>query len=115
MVIPQTHNQDHALRHALAHGRHAAPLVEGVHILLEDLLLCVAPLLRDRVAGHAWDRGLRVGNDLAVLHVEALELSEVGTGAEELGHDGHLLRGVDGLAFAVEVFVANAVRVDWAC
>jgi hypothetical protein len=113
VIVPKRHDEDHAETHTLAHGRHAAELVEGVNLLVEDLLLGVAPLLGNGVAGHAGDGGLGVGKDGAALDVEALELGEGGAGAEELGHDGHFLGGVDALAFAVEVFDADAVGVDW--
>lgn len=112
VIIPQRHNKDHTLRHTLAHGVHAAELVEGVDFLVEDLLLGVAPLLGDGVAGHAGDGGLGVLDDFAALDVEALELRELVARAQKLGHDGHLLGGIDRLALAVEVLDTHTIGVE---
>lgn len=47
VIVPETHNEYHAQVHAPTHGCHAAELVEGVDLLLEDFLLRVAPFLGD--------------------------------------------------------------------
>lgn len=112
IVGPQTHHEYHAFRGSLAHRCHAAVLIEWVGVFLEHLLLCVAPLLRDAVAFHTLDSGLGVGDHFSVLDVEALELLQIGTGPDELRDDGELLRRVNRLAFAVEVFDSDTERVE---
>ena len=92
-----------------------AELSEGVGVA-ESGLLGRAPRVGDRVAGRASDGRLGVGDDLAVLDVEAADLGEgAGVGAvggDELSNDGDLLRGVDGHVRAVEGEVTLAVGVE---
>jgi len=56
-----------------------------------------------------------VGDGDAILDVETADLIEVTRGSsgvgKELGNDGNLLGGIDGLARAVEVLDSHAVRV----
>jgi len=112
VVIPDGHDQDHRALEGLAHLSHTALAVEVIDVTEGDLL-GIAPLLGDGVAGVAGDLGLGVGNDLAVLNVEALDLAEDASRVlVELGDDGHLLGGVDGHALAVEGLVALAVGVE---
>lgn len=94
MVVPETHNEYHAQVHAPTHGCHATKFIEGVDLLLKDFFLRVTPFLRDGIAFlfdcqstfrdalqgstyHARNRRLRVADDLAVLHIEALDLGEL--------------------------------------
>ncbi|XPT03536.1 hypothetical protein M3J09_012627 [Ascochyta lentis] len=103
--------QDEQDRTYLAHRRHTTELVEGVDILLEHLLLGVAPLLGNTVTCHSGNGGLRLRNDLAALDVEALQFRERAARTDELGHNGHFLRGIDSFAFAIEVLDADTCRV----
>jgi len=112
VVVPERHDQDHGAGEGVAHLGEATLLVEDV-LVAEGLLLGVAVALSDGVAGDARDGGFGVGDDDVVLDVEALDLRELAVGAlEELGHDCHLLGGVDGHAGAVESLVALTVRVE---
>lgn len=113
MVIPDGHDKDHGLREGLAHLGHAALAVEAVVGVFEGSSASLAPLLSDRVSDNTGNPRLRVRDNDAVLHVEALDLGEsAGRVLEELGHDGHLLGSIDRLANAVELLVAHAVRVE---
>ena len=115
VVIPQAHNENHTLLQALAHARHTAVLGEDV-LVAEGSLLGSAKVSGDGVSGDATDIGGGVGDDLAVLDVETLDLLEAaGVGAvvsDELGDDGHLGLGIDDLAGPVEALVAHAVGVE---
>lgn len=64
------------------------------------------------VAGDAGGGGLGVGDEDAVLDVEALDLGQLAAGLDELGDDGEDVVGVDGQAGAVEGGVALAVAVE---
>ena len=112
MVIPQTHDEHHGRSNALAELGHAALLLKVVAVVEGDLLRA-AEVCRDAVARVALDGALRVGDDLAALHVEALDLGQLAVVAlEELRDHRHLLGRVDRLARAVEFLVALAVRVE---
>ena len=111
VVVPDGHDEDHVAGEGLAHAGETAALVEDV-LVAEGRLLGVAVVLGDRVAADARDCALAVGDDLAVLDVEALDLAQFAAGLDELRDDGDLLGGVDGEALAVEALVALAVRVE---
>lgn len=112
MVVPDGHDEDHGLGKGLAHLLQATLLVEVIDIT-ESRLLSIAERLGDGVASDASNLGLRVLNDLAVLDIEALDLTEIASRVlEELGDDGELLGGIDGLALTVEGGVTHAVRVE---
>lgn len=111
VVVPDGHDEDHVLGQGVAHALEAAALVEDVGVA-EGRLLRVAVLLRHRVAGHARDGALAVGHDLAVLHVEALDLAEGAARLQELRHHRQLLGRVELEAGAVERLVALAVAVE---
>lgn len=64
------------------------------------------------VACDAGGGGFGVGDEDAVLDVEALDLGERAAGLDELGDDGEDVVGVDGEAGAVEGGVALAVAVE---
>lgn len=106
-----------ALRQALAHLREASLVLEA-GVIAERLLLVVAELLRDRIVRlkEAREVGLGVGNNLAILDVEATDLDEVAGGGvvvgDELSNDRELLGGVDELVRAVVLPVALTVRVE---
>lgn len=115
MVIPDAHDEDHTSLEGCAHVGEATVRGEIVGVA-EDRLLGSAEGGGDRVAAGASDGGNGVGDDDAVLDVEALDVGEGAGGSSvvgnELGDDGELGLGVDGLAWAVEVEVALAVRVE---
>ena len=82
-------------------------------LVTKRLLLGSAELLVDRVARVSRDLGLGVREDLAVLHVEALDISELARSVSvELRHDSHLLIRVDGEPGTVEGLVALAPGVE---
>lgn len=113
-VIPDGQDKHHLLQ-LLAHlgqttlGRKVVGVVEGN-------LLRLAKVLGDAVTTDACNLGHAVGDSLAALDVEALDLGQgAGGGAivgDELGHDGEGFGGIDGQARAVEGVVAHAVRVE---
>lgn len=115
VIIPQGHDENHALGEGSTHALEAAVLFEDV-LVLEQALLGGAVLGGDGVAADAGPGRLRVGDHLAVLHVEALDLLEGAAGGavvgDELGDDGKLALGVDGHARAVEGLVALAEGVE---
>lgn len=115
MVIPQAHDKNHSLVQTLAHGSQTTVLSEDI-LIAEGLLLGCAKVRGNRVSGYTGDIRGRVGDDLSALHVDALDLAEgagVGTVAgDELSNHGDLGLGVDGLAGAVEAFVAHAEGVE---
>lgn len=112
-VVPQAHDENHALGSSGAHLGKAALVVEGA-LVAEDGLLEVAVVLGDGVAGDALDERLRVLNDDAVLDVEALDLGKTTIALDELGDDSDDLGGVNGelRAGTVERGVALAVAVE---
>lgn len=115
VVRPDRQDQDHALQ-SLAHLGEATLGLEVV-VVAKGSLLLLAETVGDGVGGvDAGDAGHGVGDRLAVLDVETLD---VGQGArvgavvgDELGHDRDGLGGVDSQARAVEARVAHAVRVE---
>lgn len=64
----------------------------------------------DRVACHAGNGGLRIGDKFAVLHVEASDFGE--WVADELRDDGEDFGSVNGQARTVEAGIAHAVGVE---
>ena len=109
MVVPERHDEGHALVHSRADGGEAALLLEGV-LVAEGFLLCSAECLIDGVTGDAGNGGHGVWDGLAVLDVEALDLGE--WASDELGDYGEFLAGVDCFALAVEGRVSHAVAVE---
>ena len=85
--------------------------VERVPLLCEDLLLSIAVCLRDGVSGQPGDLRLWVLDDLSILYVEPLDLTDCVSRAQELGDHSELGVRVDRLAWTVEVFDADTVRV----
>jgi hypothetical protein len=62
---------------------------------------------------HSWNCRLRVDNDSAILHIEALDLSQLSSRTQELCHNGHFLRCVyTGFTLAVKVLYADTIRVE---
>jgi hypothetical protein len=111
-VVPERHDQNHVALESLGHLGEATLLGEVVCVT-EGGLLGLAEILGDLIAGHAVNGALRVGDDLAILHVVALDgLEAAALTLDELGHDGELLGGVNRHAGAVEVLDTHAVRVE---
>mmetsp|Transcript_142499 Transcript_142499/g.455509 ORF Transcript_142499/g.455509 Transcript_142499/m.455509 type:complete len:309 (-) Transcript_142499:149-1075(-) len=117
-VVPERQHQHHATVKSFAHLLQGALCGEGVQISELGLLLA-AELVCDGVAcTGAQDRRLRVLGNLAVLHVETLDLRKVASvGAvvrQKMGHDRHGLRGVDSEvgALAIEALRARSVGVE---
>ena len=116
MVVPDGHDEGHAVLEGVAHLGKTAEGLEGVGVA-EGTLLRVAERVGDGVErAHAGDVRLRVGDDPAVLDVETADLGERARGLvvvrQELRHDRELLAGVDGEAGAEEGLVAHAPRVE---
>lgn len=112
VVVPQRHDEDHTRGQRLAHGRQPTFALE-VSLITKGGLLRVAVSRGDGVvACHAGDGGLGVGDEDAVLDVEALDFGQCTAGLDELGNDGEDVLGVDGQAGPVEGGVALAVAVE---
>ena len=116
MIIPERHNEDHSLLEGVTHDLKTTELLEAVGVV-EDGLLSVTEVVGDRVvARDTGNGGDGVLDDLAVLNVDAADLSEVtglgAVGSEELGNDGDGLGGVDGETGAEEGLVAHAEGVE---
>lgn len=83
---------------------------------VEDRGFISAVCRGDGIAGDAWDSGLRVGNDDAVLDVVSADLTQCAAGGtcvgEELCHDGEYFVRIDGCARSVEGCVTHAVGVE---
>jgi hypothetical protein len=109
VVIPEGHNEGHAGRQGLTHSRKAS-LCEETGIVTEGSLLGGAVVSSDGVTGNASNGGRWVGDDLATLDVEALDLSEWVT--DELSDDSEWRRRVNGQALSVEVSDTLAIRVE---
>lgn len=111
-IIPKRHNQNHTLLERLTHLRQTTLASEIIDITKGNLLR-LAVILVNLVARIPLNNALRVGDDLAVLDVEALDGLERAVGAfVELRHHGELLLRVYRHARAVEVLHALAVRVE---
>jgi hypothetical protein len=115
VVVPERHDEDHALLQCLAHGLHATGASEVV-VVAEDALLVLAELVGNGVTGDTSDIGLGLLEDLAALDVYTADLSKVAgvgaVGGDELGHNGDRLLGVDRLTRTVERLVAHAEGVE---
>merc|ERR1719473_501209 len=118
VVVPQAHGEHHAAAHRVAHRLERALLREVVEVA-EVGLLRLAHAVGDRVVLLAVRAAcVRVGDHLAVLHVQPAHLDEVARGCVvarvELRDDGERLRRVElevG-ARAEEGLVAHAERVE---
>lgn len=82
----------------MSHRAHASIIYEIVDVA-EEILRSGADLVGERVVlREAGEGGVRVGDGLSVLDVGALDLGEGTAGGDDLGDDGDLGVGVDGLA-----------------
>lgn len=115
VVIPDGHDENHTLFHTSGHRGESAMVLKG-QLITEGFLLGVAEVLVDGVARDTLDLGLRVGDNSAVLDVEALDLAE-GTGlitsvGDELGDNSEDGAGVNGPTITIEFLVTHAVGVE---
>lgn len=95
VVVPQAHDEDHAIAERLTHALEASHRGEDIGVVSGGLLGS-AVVGGDGVARDTSHVGLGVGNGLAVLDVEALDLAQVaGVVGQELGDNGEDLGGVD--------------------
>jgi hypothetical protein len=111
MVVPEGHDQDVAASKRSTHLVETTNVGEGRSVGKGALLLG-AKVVGDGVTGDALDSRVGVLEDGAALDVEALDLRELGAGADELGDNGHLLGAVQSHARAVEVTDTHAVAVE---
>jgi hypothetical protein len=111
MIVPERHDQDVAASKRGSHSVKATLGLEGRGITKDGLLL-VAESVSDGVTSNTLDSRVTVGISDTILDVEALDLRESGTGADELGDNGHWLGGVELRAGAVEVGHTHAVAVE---
>jgi len=117
VIVPKREDEDHAVRHRFRDLGKSTLVLEAWGCVAERGRLLGAVLGVDRVGGgDTGDRSERVGDDDAVLDVEAVDLVESASGSatvgEELGDDGEFGVGVDNLSWAIEGSVAIAVRVE---
>lgn len=114
-VVPDGQDEHHVLK-GLAHLGESTLGLEVVGVV-EGRLLLRAEAVGDAVGRvDAGDVGHGVGDGLAVLDVEAVDLAQRTRGGavvgNELGHHGEGLGGVEGHAGTVELGIAHAVRVE---
>ena len=114
VVDPDREREHHPVAHHVVYFCHAAVGLERV-VAAEERRLGGAICVAERAACQAGECGFRVLVHEAVLDPEAADLDEVAGGlavrGDELGDDGELPAGVDGLAGSVETLVAQPVRV----
>jgi hypothetical protein len=115
VVIPERHDEDHAISEGVAHSLQAA-LCSKVVGVTEDGLLGLAEVVGDRVAADTSDVRCGLVEDLAALDVLAADLNKITVGSvvrgNELGDYCERLGSVDGLAGAVEGLVAHPEGVE---
>lgn len=116
VIVPEGESKDQTVAHGLLHSGEATLALVRVGVA-EDGLLGVAEGVGEGIDGlEAGNVDLGVLDDLAILDVEAANLSELaGRGAvvsNELGHKRKLLVGVDGLSGTKEGLVAQTVGVE---
>jgi len=90
-------------------------LIPGIGAVENGLCFC-AVCLGNRVSSDTCDLGVRVGNDNAILNIEALDLVESSTSSsgvgKELSDNCEDFVGIDGHSRPVEGLVANTVRIE---
>lgn len=116
LVVPNTKRQHHPIPQSRFHPRYPTLGVEAIDIPDRSLLARAELLRYGVVRGHAGDIDFRVLDDITVLNVNTADLSEVSVGrvirGEELGDDGHLLRGVNYEPGTEEGCIAHTVGVE---
>lgn len=106
VVIPERHNENHALLRRVTHGLQATHCLKCVSVV-ERGLLGVAEVIGERVGCvHPGDVRLEVLDNLAVLDVQAADLR--GVRGQELCDSGDNLSRVDREVWAEERFVTHA-------
>lgn len=115
MVVPDRQSENHTLTESISELLEST-LPGEVVVIAESSLCSSAEGIGDGVSGDASDVRVRVGEDYTVLLVFPADLNEVavcGTvPGDELGDDGELCVGVDGLSLSVERDVTHAVAVE---
>lgn len=117
MIVPDGHNQHHALVVCVIHRVETA-FLEEVGAVLEQVPLGRAVGRRERIVRRATYDDRRRLNGLRALAVEAAHLDELAVvgavGREELCHDGHRLCRVEHelAARAVERLIAESERLE---
>mmetsp|Transcript_70888 Transcript_70888/g.148293 ORF Transcript_70888/g.148293 Transcript_70888/m.148293 type:complete len:465 (+) Transcript_70888:266-1660(+) len=120
-VVPDGHGQDHSPLQCLPHSLQLASVGEACAFLVEGLSLIHAHLIGDgvnwRLTGVvAEDASDGVVDHPSVLHVVAANLHQVtiicSVRSDELGHNGHGLKGVHSVAVtgAPELLVSHTER-----
>jgi len=116
VVVPDGEDEDHSLCEGLGHSSHTAVSGERVGIAEEGLLGRAERVGDGVVGGETGECGEGVGDDLAILDVEAADLREGARGGvvvgDELRDDGELGGGIDELARAVERLVTHTEGVE---
>jgi hypothetical protein len=110
VIIPQGHDEDHALSKSLGHVGLPTLVLVGVSVF-EDSLLLVTEFGRDRVTVNARNSGCRLRDRLSSLDIESLDLHSIAS-SDELSDNRELLGGVDSLTLAVEVLHSHTVAVE---
>jgi hypothetical protein len=115
MIIPDGHDENHSFLQRCSHSGETSLGLELIGVT-KGSLLGIAERVRDGVTRNSSDGGLRVGDDNAVLNIEA---SDFGQGAgrsaiigDELGDDRELGAGVDSQSLSIECGITHAVRVE---
>ena len=117
MIVPETHDEGVSAGQGLSH-------------LLETALLSVDIWIPEGVfhgparscgkgvvlLAHAWDLTVGMRVDLAILYEESLHFLEVtvvgAVSCDELGHDCHLLVGVNGFSGSKEIFNSGSEGIQ---
>lgn len=116
MVIPDRHDKHHSSVHDLADSSKTSRRTEFVRVASQRFGL-LAERIGDLIgAGHAWDVGVGLLNDLTILNVQATDGSQSPGGGvvvgDELCHDSYLGLAVHNPRRAVEGLVSPSVWVE---
>lgn len=111
MVVPERHDKDVSASKRSTHSVVATEVSEAGSVA-EDALLRLAERVGDGVSSDAGDLGIGVLEHLPVLDVEALDVTQSGSRANELRDNSHLSLSVELHAGPVEVLHAHAVGVE---
>jgi hypothetical protein len=114
MIIPDGHNKNHALLQGCSHVSETSLGLELVSVT-KGSLLCIAEGIGERIAFYSSDGGRRVRDNLAILDIKPLDVSQSSGGCtitgDELGDDSELGTSIDSHSLSVEVERTHAVRV----
>lgn len=109
MVVPDGHDKEHTAFESSSHVGQDSLLIECI-VIAKGSSLCVTEHHGYGDASDVGNQGLRIGDDLAALDAEWLDLSEWVT--DELSENGELLGGIHGQARAVESGVSHALGAE---